>query len=83
MLWKTFFLTGRVPRRENRCRMARPSVSALLSAAAYLSNAAEDLRHAGYRRLADEVDRLITVLDVESFLSETLAGLPPRSGGES
>ncbi len=40
----------------------------LLSAAGYLCSAVENLRAVGLLGLADEIDRCITVLEVEVFL---------------
>lgn len=63
--------------------MARPPVSALLSAAGYLSTAAEDLRRAGYGGLAEEIDRLIAALDLESALCRVHGGWQSGAPGES
>lgn len=41
----------------------------LLSAAGYLCSAVENLRALGLLGLADEIDRYITVLEVEVFLN--------------
>ena len=41
----------------------------LLSAAGYLCSAVENLRALGLPGLADEIDRYITVLEVEIFLN--------------
>ena len=41
----------------------------LLSAAGHLCNAVENLRALGLLGLADEIERYITVLDVELFLN--------------
>lgn len=41
----------------------------LLSAAGYLCSAVENLRAVGLLGLADEIDRCITVLEVEVFLN--------------
>jgi hypothetical protein len=57
--------------------MPRPPVSALLSAAGYLSTAADDLRRAGYGGLAEEIDRLIAALDLESALCRAQGGCQP------
>ena len=42
--------------------------SALLSAAGYLANAADDLRLAGYGTFAEEIDELLVDLDIEYLL---------------
>ena len=44
----------------------------LLSAAGYLCSAVENLRAIGLVGLADEIDRYITVLEVEVFLDALL-----------
>jgi len=44
-------------------------VSALLSAAAYLSSAADDLRGAGFGAFAEEVAQLLDTLDAEILFS--------------
>jgi hypothetical protein len=41
----------------------------LLSAAGYLCSAVENLRALGLQGLADEIDRYITVLEIEVFLN--------------
>lgn len=44
----------------------------LLSAAGYLCNAVENLRAVGLLEYAEEIDRYITMLDVEVLLSTAL-----------
>jgi hypothetical protein len=44
----------------------------LLSAAGYLCNAADNLRALGLLGLADEIDRYITVLEIEVFLDTVI-----------
>ncbi|MGH7393013.1 MAG: hypothetical protein ACREM3_26695 [Candidatus Rokuibacteriota bacterium] len=44
--------------------------SALLSAAAYLCSAADDLRGAGFGAFAEEVTHLVDTLDAEILLSD-------------
>jgi hypothetical protein len=63
--------------------MGAPPVSALLSAAGYLSTAADDLRRAGCGGLAEEIDRLIVALDLESALCRTQARWQPGRDGEA
>ena len=48
----------------------------LLSAAGYLCSAIENLRALGLAGLADELDRYITVLEVEVFLETVTRSLP-------
>jgi hypothetical protein len=52
--------------------MSSPREAELLSAAGYLCNAVENLRALGLSVLADDVERCITALEVEVFLT-TLA----------
>ena len=52
--------------------MATVREAALLSAAGYLCNAADNLRAVGMSMLADELEALIATLDVEILLG-TLA----------
>lgn len=44
----------------------------LLCAAGYLCSAVENLRAVGLLGLADEIDRYITVLEIEVFLNSVL-----------
>jgi hypothetical protein len=50
----------------------------LLSAAGYLCSAVENLRAVGLLGLAEEIDRYITVLEVEAFLDMLTRKLDPR-----
>ena len=53
--------------------------AALLSAAAYLCCAVDDLRAAGLARLADRVDAFVAVLDAKiDTLDTTVNGRAPR-----
>jgi hypothetical protein len=47
----------------------------LLSTAGYLCSAVENLRALGLFGLADEIDRYITVLEVEIFLNTVVRSL--------
>jgi hypothetical protein len=49
--------------------MAIAHKAELLSAAGYLSGAADNLRAVGFLALADEIDKYIAMLDVEILLS--------------
>jgi hypothetical protein len=62
--------------------MRSAAASALLSAAGYLSTAADDLRRAGYGGLAEEIDRLIAALDLESVLCQGQARWQPGPAGD-
>ena len=44
----------------------------LMSAAGYLCSAVENLRALGLVGLADEIDRYVTVLEIEAFLDAVL-----------
>jgi hypothetical protein len=46
-------------------------LSALVSAAGYLCNAAEDLRASGFGSFAEQIDHLIAILDAEMGLCES------------
>jgi len=54
---------------QERANVNTHSWSALLSAAAYLCSAVDDLRGAGYGAFAEEISHLIETLDAELLLS--------------
>jgi hypothetical protein len=71
-MWTSFGLTGNTIALIRQGTMGSPREAELMSAAGYLCSAVENLRSLGLVALAEELDRYITVLEVEVFL-DTLA----------
>lgn len=68
-MWTSFALTVSTIALIRRGTMGSAREAELLSAAGYLCSAVENLRAVGLLGLADEIDRCITVLEVEVFLN--------------
>jgi hypothetical protein len=68
-MWTSFALTLTTITLIRREMMGRARETELMSAAGYLCSAVENLRAVGLAGLAEELDRYITVLEVEAFLA--------------
>jgi len=62
-MWESFSLTDGGGPATNPAKMAYTAIPDMLSAAGQLCRAADDLRSAGFQELADNVDRLLEILD--------------------
>jgi hypothetical protein len=71
-MWTSFALTAATISLIRRGTMGSVRDAELLSAAGYLCSAVENLRALGLLGLAEEIDRYITVLEVEVFLNSVL-----------
>lgn len=67
-MWTNFALTRTTIALIRRGMMGSAREAELMSAAGYLCSAVENLRAVGLAGLAEELDRYITVLEVEVFL---------------
>lgn len=67
-MWTSFGLTPGTIALIRRGTMGSAREAELLSAAGYLCSAVENLRAIGLAGLADDLDRYITMLEVEVFL---------------
>jgi hypothetical protein len=77
-MWTNFALTPSTNALIRRSTMGSAREAELLSAAGYLCSAVENLRAVGLLGLAEEIDRYITVLEVEAFLDMLTRKLDPR-----
>ena len=69
-MWTSFALTVRAIALIRRSTMGSARDAAeLLSAAGYLCSAVDNLRAVGLLALAEEIDRYVTVVEVEIFLN--------------
>ena len=68
-MWKSFVLTAARIALIRRGTMSSAREAELMFAAGHLCSAVENLRALGLLALAEEIDRYITVLEVEVFLN--------------